>query len=162
MGAIKIEKQEGKYKFIITMQSYDTIAKEILKNWQYKFYLIKVRSFMSIIAKKLSKYKLIEDKDKKVFVEYDDKKYCENRKKEIDNFLNSDYKSFKKENNNEMGQYINNRLIQKINHAAHKFTSLMKNKALKISLGGTSTLGFFNRIGITIKTEVLPNSQTET
>lgn len=146
------------YQYIMTMQSYDDIAKEILSPIQLKFYKVKVRAFMTIIAKKLKKdekvIQTIDEKDKKVFVEESkDKDYLEKEKKKLEKFLYADSSEITKESN-EYNVLTSDRMVQKLNKKTHKFTEGMKNKAIKVVLGETTVLSFFNRIGIAINLEV--------
>lgn len=146
------------YQYIMTMQSYEDIAKEILTPIQLKFYKIKVRAFMKIIAKKLKKdekvIQTIDDKDKKIFVEEnEDKEYLEKEKKKLEKFLYADSSDITKESN-EYNDLTSDRMIQRLNNKAHKFTEGMKNKAIKVVLGENTILSFFNRIGIAINLEI--------
>lgn len=148
------------YQYIMTMQSYDDIAKEIFTPIQLKFYMIKVRAFMKIIATKLKKDKkviqTVNEKDKKVFIEEsEDRDYLEKEKNKLENFLYADSSEITKESN-EYNALTSDRMIQNINKKAHKFTEGMKNKAIKVVLGDNTVLSFFNRIGIAINLEVKP------
>ena len=141
-------------KLIITMETYTEIAKKILPNWQYRFYLIKLRSFLTIISKKLGKYKQIDEKEKKTFLqESDDIEYLRREKKNIDDFLEGEVSKFNEENK-EYSSLINDRIIQKISKKTHNLKEKIKQKAIKTALGGNSVLSFFNSIGIAIKTEI--------
>jgi len=146
------------YQYIMTMQSYDDIAKEILTPIQLKFYMIKVRAFMTIIAKKLKKDEKVtqklDEKDKKVFIEEnEDKNYLEKEKNKLENFLYADSSEITKDNN-EYNALTSDRMIQRLNKKTHKFTEGMKNKAIKITLDGNTVISFFNRIGISLVLEI--------
>ena len=146
------------YQYIMTMQSYDDIAKEILTSIQLKFYRVKVRAFMTIIAKKLKKdekvIQTIDEKDKKVFVEEsEDRDYLEKEKNKLESFLYSDSSAITKESN-EYNAVTSDKMIQKLNRKAHKLTERMKNKAINVVLGEATVISFFNRIGITINLEI--------
>ncbi len=146
------------YQYIMTMQSYDDIAKGILTGIQLKFYKVKLRSFMTIIAKKLKKNEKVtqtlDDKDKKIFVEENkDKDYLEKEKKKLEKFLYADSSEITKDNN-EYQALISDRMIQKLNKKAHKLTSKIKNKAINLMLGEATVISFFNRIGIAIILEI--------
>lgn len=146
------------YKYIMTMEAYEDIAKEILTPIQLKFYKIKVRAFMKILATKLKKYEkviqTVDDKDKKVFVEEsEDKGYLEKEKKKLEKFLYSDSSTLQKESN-EYNAVISDRMIQKVGKKAHKLTEKMKNKAIKLVLNDVTVISFFNRIGISLILEI--------
>jgi len=139
----------------VTLKTYDELAKEILKGWQYKVYLIKLRSFLTIIEKKLSHYKSTGTKDEKVFIEESDNiKFLELEKKKIEDFLYSEESEFNKEENREISALANDRIIQKLNRKARRMGANLKNKAIKTALGGSDVMGFFNRIGISITVEI--------
>ena len=141
-------------KLIITLETYTEIAKKILPIWQYKFYLMKLRSFLTIISKKLHKYKCTDEKEKKTFEqESDDIKYLRLEKKRIDDFLEGEITQFN-EDNKELSHIINDRIIQKVSHKTHNIKERIKQKAIKTALGGNSVLSFFNSIGIAVKTEI--------
>ncbi len=146
------------YQYIMTMQSYDDIAKEILTSIQLKFYKVKVRSFMTIIAKKLKKnekvIQTIDEKEKKVFIEEnEDRDYLEIEKNKLESFLYADSSEITKESN-EYNALTSDRMIQKVAKKAHKLTEKVKNKAIKVVLGEATVISFFNRIGIAITLEI--------
>ncbi len=147
-------------KFKITLYTDDTLAKKILKGWQYKLYLIKLRGFLRLIEAKLKKYKSEAEKGKKIFIdESDDMKYLEEQQRKLEAFLYSDSSELQEESAGAK-HLINERVIQKLNKTARKFTSTMKDKSIRLALGGDNVLGFFGRLGIGIVWEIEKDERT--
>lgn len=144
-------------QFKIILYTDDTIAKQILKGWMYKIYKIKIKSFLTIIEKKLKKHsnRVEKDKERKIFIEEsEDLEYLEKSKKEVDDFLYLESSKLGTKGTEEYTNLVNDRTIQKLNSKAHKFTNKVKDKAFKMALGGDDVQGFFARQGIIITTEL--------
>lgn len=142
-------------KFIITCEIYEEIAEKILKGWQFKVWKIKAQAFLRIISKRLGKYKSLDLPTKKIFIdESDDIEYLKRQKKELESFLFSDSSKLGSYGSEEFQNLRTDRLIQKVFKKAHKYSNLIKDKAIKASLGGHDILTFFNRVGISVKWEL--------
>lgn len=148
------------YHFRIVMRTYDEIAKKILNKWQFTAYRLKLNLLLNMITIKLRKYKTEDYGDVKVFEETsEDKDFIENEKKVLESFLYADSSELRKEEYRGYSHTLNDRIIQKINKTAHKYTGLMKDKAIKLTLGGNDVLSFFNKIGISIEWKITEETE---
>lgn len=137
--------------FKIILKRNEDIAREILKGWQLKVFLVKQRSFISIIKRKLSKYDTVDKGDKVIFSEYNENiEYLEKQKKELEDFLYSDSSKLGSVGSEEFQALKNDRIIQKVSKTAHRVADKVKQSAIKKVIGSEDVLTFFLKLGISI------------
>jgi hypothetical protein len=154
------------YKLNITLDCFDDIAKEVCKGAYLIIWRMKARALLSILPNKIINNakrnnpnsifeKNFDEPYKKVISEIsEDKEYLEKQKKDLDDFLFSDCEQYLKDNA-EIREVSNNRMINQLNKVALKFKDKVKSKIVKQCLGEVGLIGFLNRIGIAITTEIV-------
>jgi len=143
------------YQYIITISTYEDIARKILKSYQFYIYKLKLNALIGIISKRLKKYLSKEYKNKKVYIEEsEDRNYLEKEKQKLEAFLFSDSSELRKDEYKEYGNIINHRLMSKLINNAHKYKNSIKDKAITLALGGNTVIDLLNKLGIIIKYEI--------